>query len=52
MVKQTQTIRWLLPTNCVGVFEHFMGLAIQGLIILEHGNISVAYSKTIQWYTK
>ena len=31
MVKHTQTIRWLLPTNCLRVFDHFVGLAIKGL---------------------
>ena len=31
MVKHTQTIRWLLPTNCFKVFEHFEGLALKGL---------------------
>ena len=27
MVKHTQTIRWLLQTNCVSVFDHSWGLA-------------------------
>ena len=31
MVKHPQTIRWLLPTNCLGVFNHFGGLALKGL---------------------
>ena len=31
MVKQTQTIRPLLPTNCLNVFDHFLGLALKGL---------------------
>ena len=26
MVKHTQTIRRLLPTNCLRVFDHFVGL--------------------------
>ena len=30
MVKQTQTIRWLLPTNFLSVFDHFVGLALKG----------------------
>ena len=34
MVKHTQTIRWLLPTNCLIVFDHFVGLALKGLIIM------------------
>ena len=32
MVKHTQTIR-RLPTNYVSVFDHFVGLALKGLII-------------------
>ena len=32
MVKRTQTIRRLLPTKCLSVFDHFMGLAFKGLI--------------------
>ena len=31
MVKHTQTILWLLPTNCLSVFDHFVGLAIKWL---------------------
>ena len=31
MVKRTQTIRGLLATNCLGVFDHFVGLALKGL---------------------
>ena len=31
----TQTIRWLLPTNCLGVFDHVVGLAFKGLIIKQ-----------------
>ena len=31
MVKQAQTICWLLPTNCVSVFDHFVGSALKGL---------------------
>ena len=33
MVKHTQTIRRLLPTNCLSVFDYFMGLALKGLMI-------------------
>ena len=35
MVKHTQTIRWLKPTNCLNVFDHFMGLALKGLLKKE-----------------
>ena len=31
MVKQTQTIRWQEPTNCLNVFDHFVRLAPKGL---------------------
>ena len=32
MAKHTQTIRWLLPTNCLSVFDHFVGFAVKGLL--------------------
>ena len=31
MVKHTQTIRRQEPTNCLSVFDQFMGLALKGL---------------------
>ena len=31
MVKHNHTIRQLLLTNCLSVFEHFVGLALKGL---------------------
>ena len=39
MVKYTQTIRRLLPTNCLSVFDHFVGLALKGLTILLVSNM-------------
>ena len=30
MVKHTQTIRRKLLTNCLSVFDHFVGLALKG----------------------
>ena len=33
MVKHTQTIRHFLLTNCLGVFDHFVGLTLKGLVI-------------------
>ena len=30
MVKYTQTIRLQQPTNCLNVFDHFVGLALKG----------------------
>ena len=41
MVKRTQTIWRLLPTNFLSVFDHFVGLALKGLntpMILQNGN--------------
>ena len=29
--KSTQTIRRLLPANCLSVFDHFVGLVLKGL---------------------
>ena len=31
MVKHTQTIRRQQPTNCLSVFDHFVGLAFKGI---------------------
>ena len=31
MIKQTQIIRRQQPTNCLSVFDHFVGLALKGL---------------------
>ena len=31
MAKHTQTIRRLLPTNCLGEFAHSVGLALKGI---------------------
>ena len=31
MVRHTQTIRRQEPTNCLSVFDQFMGLALKGL---------------------
>ena len=31
MVKKTQTIRWLLTTNCLSVFIYFVGLVLKEL---------------------
>ena len=33
MVKHTQTIR--RQSNCLSVFDHFVGLALKGLILTE-----------------
>ena len=31
IVQHSQTIRRLLPSNCLSVFDHFVGLAPKGL---------------------
>ena len=36
MVKYTQTNRQLLVTNCLGVFDDFVGLTIQALNLVKH----------------
>ena len=36
MVKHTQTIRRLLATNCLSVFDHFVGLALKAEPIHFH----------------
>ena len=33
MVKHTQAVRQLFPTNCLSVFDHFLGLALKGLMM-------------------
>ena len=34
MVKHTQTICWQLLTNCLSMFDHFVELALKGLIAI------------------
>ena len=34
LVKHIQIIRRLLPTNSLSVFDHFVGLALKGLIFI------------------
>ena len=34
MVKHTQTIHQLFPTICLNMFDHFVGLALKGLIYI------------------
>ena len=60
MVKHTQTIRRLLPTNSLSVFDHFVGLALKvahvvniklffyGLILLWFDNINKVMQNPIQ----
>ena len=39
MVKHTQTIRRQQPTNCLSVFDHFVGLAVKGLTCMKDFHI-------------
>ena len=32
VVRHTQTVRRQIPTNCLSVFDHFVGLMFKGLI--------------------
>ena len=38
-VKHTQEIRRSLPTNCLSVFDHFVGVALQGVRNLYFFNL-------------
>ena len=40
MVKHTQTIRRQLPTNCLKVFNHFVGLVLTGLTEMVSHSVS------------
>ena len=40
MVKHTQTIRRQKPTNCLSVFDHFVGLVRKGLNVVENLKIT------------
>ena len=39
MVRHTQTIRRLLPMNCLSVFDHFVGLALKRLLNPFQANV-------------
>ena len=43
MVKHTQTIRRLWPTNCLSVFDPFAGLVLKGLTLLTLAEIIVLF---------
>ena len=45
MVKHTQTIHLLLPTNCLSVFDHFVGLALQGL----ETSVFLLFLRSVEW---
>ena len=39
-----QTLKELFQTNCLSVFDHFVGLAFEGLIVQHIDNILQIYS--------
>ena len=39
MIKHIQTIRRLLPTNCLTVFDHFVGLPLKWLMLILMSNV-------------
>ena len=41
MVKHTETIRRLLPTNFLSVFDHFVEFALKGLTLEENVMLNV-----------
>ena len=45
MVKHAGTYRWQQSTNCLSVFDHFVGLALKGLTLASdsavfYGNVA------------
>ena len=40
MVRSSQTICQQQPTNCLSVFDHFVGLALKGLISIARQTIA------------
>ena len=47
MVNHIQTILVQNRTNCLSVFDHFVGLALKGLIIVFHVRKTMAYDFVI-----
>ena len=57
MVKHTHTIRRLLPTICLDVFDHFVGLALKGLTDFflycnKHFTVQSVIMKPMQIFVK
>ena len=48
MVEDNQTIHRLLLTNCLSVFDHFVGLALKGLKLNfgKYTNVSLKYIRS------
>ena len=47
MAKHTQRIRQQLPTNCLSVFDHFVGLALKSSSKIIHDNFKSDYSLNV-----
>ena len=51
MVKRTQTIRRLLPTNCLSVFNDFCGVGIERVkVLIDSHHFSTFVSPTREVY--
>ena len=52
MVKHTQTIRRLLPMNCLKVFDHSVGFTLKGLIDIRDktDNNYHGFPQRFGWY--
>ena len=53
MVKHAETIRLLLLTNCLSVFNHFVGLVLKGLLVIIPEQILTYLNsilKTPEWH--
>ena len=62
MVKHIQIIRWQQPSNCLSVFDHFVGLSLKGLSafnlllalkpVMHLGVLAFCFSKSWFWFLK
>ena len=50
MVKYSQTIPPLLPTNCLSMFDHFVGLALTGITWNTGNKLFLQVYKIYQMY--
>ena len=48
----TQTIRWQQPKNCLRVFDHFVGLALKGLIFVHSVFEKLSYRTLVNYAKK
>ena len=50
MVKHTQTIRWQTSTNCLGVFDHLVGLGIVDILCQQPRGEGVCGKSDKSWH--